>query len=129
MAKLVRKAKKEVLEPNYLPNTRRIASLAASKKAAKIKGYDLSSLTLIADSFVVCSATSDPHMKAVLTAVIEGMKEVGVSPRRIEGTHKDGWVIVDYSDIILHVFREESRLFYDLDSLWADALELDLALE
>lgn len=125
MAKLVRK-KSTIQEPDYYPPTRRIASLALDKKAKNVKAYDVNGLTLIADSFVMCSATSDPHVKAVYNSIVEGMKEIGVKPRRSEGGYKDGWLILDFGSIIVHVFKEETRGYYDLDALWGDAPEIAL---
>ncbi|MBI2431680.1 MAG: ribosome silencing factor [Candidatus Hydrogenedentes bacterium] len=126
MATLVRKAKASREEKDYLPNTRRIAALAADKKAANIKAYDVSGLTVIADAFVLCTATSEPQMKAIVNAVREGMKEIGVAPLSTEGAVSGGWVLMDYGQIIFHVFRQQARDFYDLDGMWADAQEIKL---
>jgi ribosome-associated protein len=112
-----------------LPNTLRIASLAWDVKATDIRAYDVRGLTLIADSFVICTATSEPQLKAVFNSVKEGMKEVGVTPLRAEGKTDGNWMILDYGNVIFHIFREEARLFYDLDGFWADAPGIDLELE
>jgi ribosome-associated protein len=127
LAKLVRK---KIAEPEaeFLPRTRAIAALASDKKATNIRAYDLRGLTLIADSFVICSASSDPHVKAVYTSIVEGMKAEGVRPIHNEGSYKDGWIILDYGDVIAHIFKEETRDFYDLDGLWGDAPEIKLHL-
>jgi ribosome-associated protein len=126
LAKLVKKAPEADTE--FLPVTRRVASLAYDLKARDIKAYDVRGMTLIADSFLMCSASSEPQMKAVFNAVREGMKEVGVVPLHSEGRPSDGWMVLDYGIVIAHLFREDAREFYDLDGLWADAplIELDL---
>lgn len=103
--------------------------MAAQHKAIDIKAYDVHGLTLIADSFVVCSASSEPHMKAVANAVRDGMKEVGVRPFACEGEASSVWMVVDFGDVVFHLFRVEARTFYDLDGLWGDAPEVDLQLD
>lgn len=114
---------------DFLPNTLRIAGLAADHKAKSIRAYDVRGLTLIADSFVLCSASSDPQVKAIHSAVREGMKGIGVAPLRSEGAPGNGWLVLDYGDIIFHIFREEARAYYDLDGLWGDARIIDLDLD
>lgn len=115
-------------QPEYLPNARRIAALADERKAENIVAYAVGELTLLADAFVICTATSEPHVKAVYSAVKEGMREAGSKTLHAEGTYTDGWVVLDYGDVIFHVFRKEAREFYDLDGLWGDAPRIDLAL-
>jgi ribosome-associated protein len=111
---------------DFLPNTLRVAGLAADHKAKCIRAYDVRGLTLIADSFVLCSASSEPQVKAIHNAVREGMKEIGIAPLRSEGAPDNGWLVLDYGDIIFHIFREEARAYYDLDGLWGDARVIDL---
>jgi ribosome-associated protein len=106
-----------------------VAELAAEKKARDIRAFDVRGLTLMADAFVLCSVTSEPQLRAVTSVAREDMKEQGYQVLRVEGDHKCGWLIVDYGDVIFHVFREKAREFYDLDRLWADAREIKLELE
>ena len=115
--------------PDFLADTLRMAALAAEIKAIDIKAYDVRGLTLIADSFVICAASSEPHFKAVFNRVKEGMKALGVAPLHAEGTQRGRWQLLDYGDVIFHVFREEARTFYDLDGLWGDAPQIDLPLD
>jgi len=115
-------------QPAFLPNTLRIGALCAKRKAKDVRAYDVRGLTVVADSLVLCTASSEPHFKAVYNEVREGMKEVGVAPLRSEGTTKGAWLVIDYGDIVFHLFREEAREFYDLDGLWADAPVVDLDL-
>lgn len=128
---IVLKRKQAVLEADdgYIANTIRIAELASDKKARDIKAYNVKGLTLIADAFVICTATSEPQMKAVAASVRQGMKDIGISPLNSEGSHKGGWVLIDFGDVIVHIFREEPREFYDLDGLWGDAPEIHLDLD
>jgi len=129
LARLVKKQKKSAEEESFLPQTRRIAELAAEKKAKDIKAFDVRGLTLVADSFIYCTATSEPQTKAIYNAVLEGMKKIGVRPLRSEGGFGDGWILMDYGTVIFHIFREKARAFYDLDGLWGDAPEIALDLE
>ena len=116
-------------DTSFLANARRIAALAASKKASRIVAFDVRGLTLIADAFVICTASSEPQVKAVANAVKDGMKEIGVAPLCLEGTFQGGWLLLDYGEILFHVFRPEAREFYDLDGMWGDAPAIDLDLE
>lgn len=128
MAHLVKK-QQAPNEESYLPISRLIADSAANKKAKDIKAYDVRDFTVMADCFLLCTTTSEPQMKAVLSAVREDMREAGRSPLNVEGTHHDGWVLMDYGEVIVHIFREKAREFYDLDGMWADAPVLALDVE
>jgi ribosome-associated protein len=127
LAKLVKKLKQD--EDSFLPDTLRIGALAYGRQALDVRAYDVRKLTLIADSFVICSASSQPQVKAIFDAVKEGMSEIGVRPTHVEGGPRDGWLLMDYSSVIFHIFRKEKREFYDLDGLWGDAPQIDLDLE
>lgn len=127
MTRLVKKVK-AVTEPDFLPAARRIAALADDHKAENIRVYDVRDLTLLADAFVLCTANSEPHVKAVFSAVKEGMREAGMKSLHAEGSYTSGWLVLDYGTVILHVFRREAREFYDLDGLWGDAPEIDMKL-
>lgn len=113
----------------YIAHAIRAAELAAGKRAKHIKAYNVHGLTLIADAFVLCTVTSEPQMKAVYNAVREGMKEAGLVPLGAEGSHRGSWILIDYGDVLVHIFREEAREFYDLDGLWGDAPEVPLDIE
>ena len=135
MARLVKKAtrgaKKAVAAeavPDFLPNTLRICAAADEHKAVDIRAYDVRGLTLVADVFVICGAASEPQVRAIFRAVTDSMAEAGVRALHTELTLKGGWSVLDYGDIIFHLFRAEARTFYDLDGLWADAPLIDLHL-
>ena len=74
-------------------------------------------------------ATIADEVKAILNHVKEGMKAIGVAPLHVEGAVSGAWLILDYGDIIFHIFRKEARIYYDLDALWGDAPQIDLGLE
>ncbi len=127
MSRLVKKTRQEDLD--FLPNARRIASIAADYKAKNIKGFDVRNLTVLTDCIVMCTVTSEPQLKAVYNGVREGMKEIGVSPLHAEGSMSSNWLVLDFGAILFHIFREKAYDFYDLDGLWADAPPLDLDLD
>lgn len=108
---------------------RLVAEAAHGKKARDIRVIDVRGLTLIADAFVLCTATSEPQLKAVSTAARESVRDAGHAVLRVEGDHRCGWLIIDFGDVILHVFRAQAREFYDLDRMWADAPVLPLNLD
>ena len=99
---------------------RRIAELTLSKKAHDVVIMDLRGLTSIADFFVVCSADSDLQVRAIADAVEEGMDKKGSVPWHRESGSAN-WVLLDYVDVVLHVFHKNTRPFYNLEKLWGDA--------
>jgi ribosome-associated protein len=113
---------------DFLKNTLRMADIAANMKAKDIKAYDVRGVTLLADSFLICTVSSEPQFRAITNSILDGMREIGVKPLHLEGEGKGGWSILDYGDIIVHIFREEARTFYDLDGFWGDAPEIPLEL-
>lgn len=131
MAQLVpkRKTRAESADMAFEAVVEEIAELAADKKVKDIRAYDVRGLTLVADAFVLCTATSEPQLKAVYGAVKDGLKEAGIACLRTEGTFQGGWLLVDFGSVIFHIFREEARKFYDLDGMWADAREMKLEIE
>lgn len=98
-----------------------IAELMLSKKATDVVMLDLRKITSVTDYFVICSADSDTQVKAIADAIEEGMEERGISLYHSEGTHALLWVILDYVDVVAHIFYREARSFYNLERLWADA--------
>jgi len=114
---------------DYMPHVLRMAELAAQHKGIDIRAYDVRELTVVADAFVVCSAASEPQMRAIFNEVREGMREAGKSPFHSEGDFEGNWVVIDYGSVIFHLFRQEAREFYDLDGLWADAPQIAVEVE
>ncbi len=99
----------------------RIAAAALEKHATDVVILELSALSALADYFVICSAASDPQLRAIVDAVDGALSPHGIMPLGVEGTEGGVWVLADYSDVVLHVFQSEARAFYSLDRLWADA--------
>lgn len=114
------KAKKtEVSESQLL--ARELAELTLSKKASDVKILDLRGLTTITDFFVVCTAHSDTQVKAVADAVTEGAKKMGEHAWHKEGMSQKSWVLLDYVDVVVHIFLKDTREFYRIEKLWGDA--------
>lgn len=104
-------------------NEKALASgrLAADKKAGDVLVLELKGLTDIADFFVVASGTSERHVKTIAEGIELGMKEKGIPVLSREGYDEGRWVIIDYGDVIVHVFLASLRELYDLESLWIEA--------
>jgi ribosome-associated protein len=101
---------------------RAAVTAAADKKAENIVLLDLRGLSSVADYFVVCSGNSERQLRAIADGVDEGLqKQLSMSPRHIEGVGGGGWVLVDYGDVIVHIFSPSLRSYYNLESLWAKA--------
>jgi ribosome-associated protein len=100
---------------------KRIADLMISKKAIDIVILDLKKLTSATDFFVICSADSDTQVKAIADSVQDGMETLGERVWHQEGYHALRWIVLDYVDVVVHVFHKEERSFYNLDRLWGDA--------
>ncbi len=129
MATLVPKKQEISEEERFEANLYKLADLALEKKAKDLKLYNVNGLTVTTDALVICTVTSEPQVKAVFSAVKEGMREIGKPSIYTEGGYNDGWLIIDFGDILFHIFREQAREFYDLDGLWADAPEFKLDLK
>jgi ribosome-associated protein len=91
------------------------------KKGQDVKLLELKDLTTIADYFVVCSAESDMQVKAIADNIDDSLAKAGIKVWKKEGFKALSWVLIDLSDIVVHVFRNESRQFYNLERLWGDA--------
>ena len=98
------------------------AEAARDKQAADVVVLDVAALLTITDYFVICSVASAPQLKAVIEAVEERIRtELDLRPARREGDAEGGWLLLDYIDVVVHVFGEDERAYYDLERLWSDA--------
>jgi ribosome-associated protein len=105
------------------------AAAAASKKATDLVGLDLSALEGVADYFLICSGASEPQVKAIAEEVEDKLRERGARPWHVEGREYRRWVLLDFVDVVVHVFHERTRDYYLLERLWGDARRVDLGLE
>jgi ribosome-associated protein len=99
-----------------------VAGYAEDRKALDIVELDLREIIGYADYFVICSGRTDRQVKAIHDAIHEGMKkEHGILPRRVEGLPEAHWVLMDYLDVVVHVFTPDTREYYRLEQLWGEA--------
>ena len=107
-----------------------IAKILSDKKATRLKVLRVHDVTVIADYFVIATGTSSTHVKSLAGDVEFIMKEKNsAAPLRTEGFNTQNWFILDYGDVIVHVFSPDARDFYDLDHLWADGEDVQLDFE
>ena len=101
------------------------------KKGQDIKVIDIHNVSVIADYFVIASGTNSNQVPAIVDNVEEQLGRAGFEAKQIEGNRNSSWILMDYGDVIVHVFDEENRLFYDLERIWRDGkvLEMDAFLE
>lgn len=105
-----------------------LAKALDSKKGIDIKVLDTGHLTTLADYFVICTATSTTQVRALSDECEKTMKETaGELPHHVEGHRGGTWILLDFSSVVVHIFNEEAREFYDLERLWSDATPVDLS--
>jgi ribosome-associated protein len=106
------------------------ARTADDKKASDVMVLDISSLTDVADYFVICTAANNPLKDLIVEQVeAEVKKKCGVAPTSVEGRANDGWVLLDYGNVVVHVMKPETRDYYRIERLWGDAPRVHLGLE
>lgn len=104
---------------------REMVDVIADHKGADILLLDVREHTIIADYFIICSAQSERQLRAVVESIREEVKDNHrIIPLSVEGESNSGWVLMDYADIIIHVFSPEMRAFYDLEGFWREAAVL-----
>jgi ribosome-associated protein len=101
--------------------------VALDKKAENPVVIDLRELTTLADYFVVLSATSDTHARTIADEIKKKLKDKGILPLSVEGYENANWILIDYGDVIVHIFRPEFRELYNLESLWMDAPRIEIS--
>ncbi|MBE7029135.1 MAG: ribosome silencing factor [Clostridia bacterium] len=110
-----------------LKKAKKIVELADLKKAHDIDLIKIEGVSSITDYFVICTANSELQVKAVADEIEFKLKEEGIVPTHIEGYQTAGWVLLDYNDVVCHIFNKESRAFYSLERLWQDAERIDIS--
>ncbi len=114
-------------KPSPLDLARIAGRLALSKKGFDVRVLNLKGLSSVCDYFVIVSGEADIHVKAIAESTVEGLAGVGERPYHVEGMEEGNWVLLDYVDVVIHVFRERTRQFYALEKLWGDAPMEELA--
>ena len=98
-----------------------------AKSARDIKILHIAEKTIIADYFIICNGTSSTHVKALVDEVDRQLSEAGEPPIKREGQRSDIWVLMDFGCVVVHIFTDEARKFYNLERLWADSEEVPLS--
>ena len=102
------------------------AAAASAKKGEDIVALDVGEILSITDAFVITSATNTRHVRTIVDEIEKAMKEhAAVPPASVEGLDDATWVLLDYGDVVVHVFLDETRAYYELERLWADAPRID----
>ena len=109
-----------------LEKAKNIAKILDKKKAIDIIGIETKELTVMSDYFIIASGTSNTHVRALADEVDDEMKKLGVEVDHIEG-RATGWILLDYNDVLVHVFQPESRQYYNIERLWNDAARINLS--
>jgi ribosome-associated protein len=116
-----------VTQPTPVPTLDRVRQAvfaADDRKAVDLKVLHLEKVTDFTDYFMICSGTSERQVQAIADAVQEKLREHRVRPLHVEGYNRAQWVLIDYGDLVVHVFQEEQRRYYALERLWGDAPEV-----
>ena len=103
------------------------AKAISSKKGLNIKLIEIGDISSLADYMVIATDTSSTHVKAIADEVEYQLDEAGISVSHIEGYRSNSWILLDYVDVIVHIFSDEAREFYDLERLWQDGKEIDIS--
>ena len=101
-----------------------IADIISETPAANTLVLDVHAVSPLADFFVICSGENERQLRAISREIVEETNKAGNRPRRAEGTPEGGWMLLDYGDVIVHIFHEEQRTFYRLEDLWSEAQTL-----
>ncbi|GHU73658.1 hypothetical protein AGMMS49992_12980 [Clostridia bacterium] len=108
------------MDPFAMQLTQRIARHLEDKRAEDIIALDVSHLTIIADTMVIASGRSALQVRALYDSLTEALEAEGVFPRRKEGASEGRWIVADFGHVIVHLFHEQERAYYNLERLWAD---------
>jgi len=112
--------------PSGRRTAQRAARVALDKKAVDLTVLDVQGVSSVTDYFLVCSGKSTPHLRTIIDAIRTELKADGVRPLHAEGRPESGWVLLDYGDVLMHVFLEDTRAYYALERLWGDAPSVPL---
>jgi ribosome-associated protein len=99
---------------------------ADDKKAHDFVALDISGIASFASYFLICTGDSSPQMKAIADEVEEKLRASGIRPSHVEGYQNSEWILMDYIDLVIHIFSKNARVYYDLERLWRDSKKLDV---
>lgn len=114
-----------------MTEARELAKIAchalSEKKAEDIRVIEISEISVLADYFIIASGGNQNQIQAMVDAVDEELAKAGHHAKQVEGNQNSSWILMDYGDIIVHIFSREDRLFYDLERIWRDGRQIDAA--
>ena len=102
------------------------AAFLDSKKAERLSVIEIENISSLADYFVIATGNNNTHVRALADELEEKLKAEGRAPARVEGYRSNSWIILDYEEVVVHLFTADAREFYDLDRLWADGEKLEI---
>lgn len=105
-----------------------IYSSLNDKQAVDIKVLDIHEVTVLADYFVIAHGNNPNHVKSLIDNMEEALGKAGYSPKNVEGYNSESWILLDYGDIIVHIFGKDDRFFYNLEKIWSEGKEIHLEL-
>lgn len=105
----------------------KIVRILDEKKAQDIQAIGITNLTIIADYFIIATGTSTTQVKSLADEVEFQLGQIGIEPRGVEGVRSASWIVLDYDDIVVHVFYRDTRAEYQLERLWADGEQVDIS--
>ncbi len=115
------RGKAERKSPRLPASVRLVVTAIEDRKGVRLHVIDLRGLSDAADFFVIASGTSDAHVRGLADGVVQAMAGAGLSPHHVEGVQTGRWVLLDFVDLVVHLFHPETRAFYQLERLWQDA--------
>jgi len=122
----MRSPKTKIVDQDSLETARAIARAAIDKKASDVVILDVRESSGFTDSFVIMSGRSTRHTQGLAQAIDGAISAKRLNPARTEGFEEGQWILLDFSDVVVHIFYEETRAFYDLEGLWHDAARIDI---
>lgn len=96
------------------------------KQGVDIKVLDISEVTIMADYFIIANGNNPNHVKALIDNTEEQLDKAGYSPKHVEGYNSASWILLDYGDVIIHIFGKDDRIFYDLERIWSDSKKIEI---
>ncbi len=112
-------------KPSAVELAEACAEIAYDRKAQDIIRMDMSEYSAVADQFILCTGTSDPHLRAITERICRDIREKFALRGRVDGSPESHWMIVDFGDVMVHVFTKEARELYQLETLWKDAPKIE----
>lgn len=105
---------------------KKIYAAVDEKKGENIKVIDIAEISVLCDYFLICHGFSQPQVEAIKDNVEDRLLAEGYKPQRVEGHKNSGWILIDYGDVVVHIFTHEQRMFYDLERIWKDGIVIDM---